>query len=109
MRANAGEAVLRDTVVSETAPSRRVEESADRHSLDWYDQSHEPVALKPGDRLFIACRGGSCTSRLEWFTPRLEIAERDGIYVLDDGRRDSWIDLLGSHRGELDQVSAGVV
>ena len=72
-------------------PPRRVDESTDRHSPDWYDQSHEPVALEPGDRLLIACHGGPCTSRLEWFPPRLEIAERDGMYVLDDdGPRDSW-------------------
>lgn len=67
------------------------ERSADRHSPDWYDQSAEPVALQPGDRLFIACRGGPCASRLEWFPPRLEIAEDDGLYVLDDdGPRDNW-------------------
>ena len=47
--------------------------------------------LQPGDRLFIACDGGPCASRLEWFPPRLEVAEKDGMYVLDDdGPRDRW-------------------
>jgi hypothetical protein len=62
-----------------------------RHSPGWYDQSAEPVVLAPGDRLFVACEGGPCTSRLETFPPRLEIAERGGTYVLDDtGPRWLW-------------------
>ena len=72
-------------------PWRRREQSADRHSADWYDQSGEAVVLAAGDRLFVACRGGPSTSRLERFPPRLEIEERDGRYVLDDdGPRDGW-------------------
>ena len=72
-------------------PPRGAEVSADRHSPEWYDQTREPVTLQPGDRLFIACDGGPCTSRLERFPPRLEIAETDGMYVLDDdGPRDRW-------------------
>jgi hypothetical protein len=72
-------------------PPRGTEVSADRHSPEWYDQTRELVILQPGDRLFIACDGGPCTSRLERFPPRLEIAEKDGLYVLDDdGRRDRW-------------------
>jgi hypothetical protein len=68
-----------------------VEDAAERHSPDWYDQSRETVVLEPGDRLFIACEGGPSTSRLERFPPRLEIPERDGLYVLDDdGSRDGW-------------------
>ncbi len=47
--------------------------------------------LGVGDRLFIACDGGPCRSRLETFPPTLEIDERGGIYVLNDmGRRDEW-------------------
>ena len=62
-----------------------------RHDPDWYDQSGEDVVLVAGDRLFIPCEGGPAASRLEHFPPRLEIDERDGIYVLDDsGARSSW-------------------
>jgi hypothetical protein len=62
-----------------------------RHAFDWYDQSRELVPLDEGDRVFIACEGGPCASRLETFPPRLEIEERDGSYVLlDDGPRDTW-------------------
>jgi hypothetical protein len=62
-----------------------------RHSVDWYDQRDEDVVLGPGDRIFVACEGGPSNSRLETYPPRLEIAERDGIYVLeDDGPREQW-------------------
>lgn len=62
-----------------------------RHAPDRYDQTGEPAVLAPGDRLFVACEGGPCASRLETFPPRLEIEERDGTYVLvDEGRRDEW-------------------
>jgi hypothetical protein len=62
-----------------------------RHSPDWYDQCDEAVVLRPGDRLFIACEGGPSASRLEHFPPRLEVREKDGLYVLqDDGPRDTW-------------------
>ena len=62
-----------------------------RHSPDWYDQSEEVAVLEPGDRMFIRCEGGPCDSRLEMFPPRLEISERDGMYVLRDiGQRDEW-------------------
>lgn len=68
-----------------------VEDAAERHSPDWYDQSGEMVVLEPGDRIFIACEGGPCQSRLERFPPRLEVEERDGLYVLaDEGPRDEW-------------------
>lgn len=40
--------------------------------------------VHPGDRMFIRCEGGPCLSRLEYFPPQLEIAERGGIYVLID-------------------------
>lgn len=70
---------------------RRGPPDAARHSPGFYDQSQEPVALGPGDRLFIPCEGGPCTSRLETFPPRLEIAEHGGLYVLDDsGPRAGW-------------------
>jgi len=37
------------------------------------------------------CEGGPCDSRLEVYPPRLEIEERTGIYVLDDGGlREHW-------------------
>jgi hypothetical protein len=88
---NACGSALGETVGVRIRRSPRVEQSEDRHSPDWYDQSDELVALEPGDRLFIACDGGPCTSRLEVFPPRLEIRERDGMYVLDDnGPRDGW-------------------
>jgi hypothetical protein len=47
--------------------------------------------LEPGDRFFIVCEGGPSTSRLEVFPPRLEIDEKDGMYVLHDvGPREEW-------------------
>jgi hypothetical protein len=62
-----------------------------RHSIDWYDQSGEAVVLRSGDRLFVSCDGGPSSSRLEIYPPRLEIDERDGVYVLvDDGPREQW-------------------
>jgi hypothetical protein len=68
-----------------------LDEPENRHPPDWYDQSREIVTLEPGDRLFIACEGGPCQSRLELFPPRLEISERGGVYVLiDDGPRHRW-------------------
>ena len=63
----------------------------DRHSERFYDQAGEAVPLQPGDRFFVPCEGGPSTSRLETFPPRLEVVERDGVYVLvDDGPRDTW-------------------
>lgn len=62
-----------------------------RHSPDWYDQSDEPTERIAGDRMFIACEGGPCASRLEYFPPRLEIHEDEGMYVLIDiGTSDEW-------------------
>jgi hypothetical protein len=62
-----------------------------RHSPGWYDQSAEAYVLEAGDRMFIQCEGGPSTTRLELFPPRLEILERDGMYVLRDvGLRDTW-------------------
>ena len=41
--------------------------------------------------MLIRCEGGPCSSRVEMFPPRLEVEERDGMYVLrDDGPRDNW-------------------
>lgn len=63
----------------------------DRHSARWYDQTNEPIALRPGDRFFVSCEGGPSTSRLESFPPRVEVEEDEGTYVLeDDGPRESW-------------------
>ena len=62
-----------------------------RHSTDWYDQTGEAVIMEPGDRLFVACDGGPCDSRLETYPPRLEIEEHTGTYVLlDEGPRSDW-------------------
>jgi hypothetical protein len=72
-------------------PTRRRGQEGPRHSPDWYDQSGEAVVLQPGDRMLVACEGGPSTSRLEMFPPRLELVEKDGVYVLvDDGTRDTW-------------------
>lgn len=71
--------------------ARFLDHPGPRHSPGWYDQSDEAVVLAEGDRLFIACEGGPCQSRLEMFPPRLEVDEREGVYVLDDdGPRDRW-------------------
>jgi hypothetical protein len=68
-----------------------MDEPSPRHADDWYDQDGENVRLRPGDPLFAACEGGPSVSRLETFPPRLEIVERDGVYVLvDDGPRERW-------------------
>ena len=62
-----------------------------RHEPGWYDQSAEPVTLAEGDRLFVPCRGGPSGQRVEMYPPRLEIEERDGLYVLcDTGPRAEW-------------------
>ena len=62
-----------------------------RHDFGRYDQSAEPTPLAEGDPLFIPCEGGPCTSRLEYFPPRLELTERDGVYaLLDEGPRADW-------------------
>jgi len=69
-----------------------------RHSIDWYDQDREDVVLKRGDRFFVNCEGGPCTSRLETFPPRVEIEGPDGLYVLvDDGPRAEWVYGFVSH------------
>ena len=71
--------------------SRLAEQPGPRHTPDWYDQSAEPVVLHEGDRMFVACEGGPSASRLEYFPPRLEVPEKDGLYVLmDEGPRDTW-------------------
>jgi len=47
--------------------------------------------MAPGERMLIPCEGGPSTSRLEHFPPALEVAERDGVYVLeDDGPIAQW-------------------
>jgi hypothetical protein len=45
----------------------------------------------PGERLLIACIGGPTSGRLVYAPAPLEIAERGGIYVLqDDGPIEDW-------------------
>ena len=62
-----------------------------RHSAAWYAGARGDIGLRPGDQLFIRCRGGPSYSRLETFPPRLEIEERGGVYVLvDDGPPEAW-------------------
>ena len=69
-----------------------------RHAFQSYDQSGEDVVLQPGDRFFVPCDGGPSTSRLEIYPPRLEIEEREGVYVLvDDGAREQWRYLFVPH------------
>ncbi len=47
--------------------------------------------LAEGDRMFVPCEGGPAASRLEYYPPRLEVPERDGVYVLfDEGPRGTW-------------------
>ena len=47
--------------------------------------------LAVGDRMLIQCDGGPSSSRLETFPPRLEVAERNGVYaLLDTGPRNTW-------------------
>ena len=68
-----------------------------RRSVETYDQTGEDVELRAGDRFFVRCIGGPAQSRLEAFPPRLEVEERDGVYVLvDDGPRDDWYYLFVS-------------
>lgn len=80
--------------MNRTSNRQRDEGAADpgpRHSPEWYDQGDEPYPMSPGDRLFVPCEGGPCSSRLESFPPRLEIQETGGLYVLDDrGPRVEW-------------------
>jgi len=65
--------------------------SAPRHSPGWYDQAAWVYDLREGDRMFIRCDSGPCSSRLELFPPRLEISEGGGTYVLtDDGPPWEW-------------------
>ena len=41
--------------------------------------------------MLIACEGGPCLSRLEYFPPRLEVHEAEGTYVLIDiGTCNEW-------------------
>jgi len=62
-----------------------------RHSAEWYGDGEEVRRYRPGDSVFLPCKGGRSSSRLETFPPRLEIPERGGIYVLvDDGPVESW-------------------
>jgi hypothetical protein len=74
------------------APSRLPSDPEARHSAAWYSPSRWESPLRAGDRVFIPCEGGPCTSRLEVFPPRIEIAEKGGLYVLlDEGPPDGWL------------------
>jgi len=71
--------------------SRYLDHPGPRRPAASYDQSDEDTVLDVGDRIFIPCEGGPASTRLESFPPRLEVEERDGLYVLmDDGPRDQW-------------------
>lgn len=46
---------------------------------------------EPGERMLIGCDGGPSNSRLVQWPPPLEIAERGGMYVLQDvGPVEEW-------------------
>ena len=42
------------------------------------------TAFEHGDRILLPCDGGPSQSRLVTFPPPVEIAERGGLYVLED-------------------------
>ena len=47
--------------------------------------------MKPGDEMMIWCEGGPSSLKRQTFPPALEIAERDGMYVLHDtGEPHEW-------------------
>jgi hypothetical protein len=73
------------------SPTRLPPDSEARHSADWYGSAFEGGEVRAGDRIFVQCDGGPCTSRLETFPPRLEIEEKGGLYVLlDEGPIEDW-------------------
>ncbi len=73
------------------SPSRVPHEPGARHSAEWYGGALRGSRVRVGDRIFVQCDGGPCTSRLETFPPRLEIEETGGLYVLiDEGPIDDW-------------------
>ena len=73
------------------SPSRVPREPGARHSAEWYGGALRGSHVRVGDRIFVQCDGGPCTSRLETFPPRLEIVETGGLYVLiDEGPIDDW-------------------
>jgi hypothetical protein len=81
-------------------PSDELTAEGPRHSTDWYDPSAEAAQLGEHDRLFLPCIGGPSISRLEWYPPQLEVAEKGGTYVLvDDGPRAAWHYLFVPHDG----------
>jgi hypothetical protein len=50
--------------------------------------------------MLLPCEGGPSISRLVTFPPPLEIAERDGVYVLvDDGPAVEWSYTFVPHDG----------
>lgn len=73
-------------------PSRRLPSGPEaKHSANWYTAALEDPPMRFGDRMFIQCAGGPCTSRLETFPPRVEIQGRGGLYVLlDDDPLAEW-------------------
>jgi hypothetical protein len=44
--------------------------------------------VEPGERMLVACDGGPSQRRLVTYPPPVEIPERGGLYVLDDGAPD---------------------
>jgi hypothetical protein len=73
-------------------PAGTLGDSEARHSDEWYGDALRNRPLRRGDRMFIRCEGGPCISRLETFPPRIEIEERDGLYILvDDGPLEAWM------------------
>jgi MOSC domain-containing protein YiiM len=73
------------------SPTRLPRDSEARHSAGWYGSVLQGGHVRAGDRIFVQCERGPCTSRLETFPPRLEIEEKGGLYVLLDQRPiDDW-------------------
>ena len=54
------------------------------HSAEWYRPLLDSGAVRMGEQMLIRCAGGPSISRFERFPPPLEVAERGGLYVLDD-------------------------
>jgi hypothetical protein len=74
------------------SPRERSDAAGARHSEGWYVDTLSDRLPHRGDRMFIRCEGGPCSSRLETFPPRIEIQERGGLYVLvDDGPPGAWV------------------
>ncbi len=72
-------------------PGGATSDGGAQRSERWYHVTLLRDPWRDGERMFLACDGGPCRSRLETFPPRLEIEERNGLYVLvDDGPVETW-------------------